>query len=100
MSATKTRSSETEVSILLRVLGGARGEFSPELARHILELGFSDRDKARMHDLVTRNQADALTPAEKEEMHAFGWVGDLLAILKSRARRSLGIKLKAHSEAL
>ena len=29
-----------------------------------------------MHDLAVRNQDDALTPAEKEEMHAFGKAGD------------------------
>jgi hypothetical protein len=52
-----------------------------------------------MHDLVVRNQADALTPAEKEEMHAFGKAGDLLAILKSKARRTLGIKLNAGADA-
>ena len=51
-----------------------------------------------MHDLAVRNQEDALTPAEKEEMHAFGKAGDLLAILKSKARRTLGIKLKNRTD--
>jgi hypothetical protein len=62
------------------------------MARHILGLGFSERDKARMHDLAVRNQEEALSPAEKEELFAFGKAGDLLAILKSKARRTLGIK--------
>ena len=43
-----------------------------------------------MHNLAVRNQDDALTPAEKAEMFAFGKAGDLLAILKSKARRTLG----------
>jgi hypothetical protein len=42
-----------------------------------------------MHDLAVRNQDDALSPVEKGELHAFGKAGSLLAILKSRARRSL-----------
>jgi hypothetical protein len=53
---------------------------------------FGERDKARMHDLAVRNQEDALTPAEKEEMFAYAKAGTLLGILQSRARRVLGIK--------
>jgi hypothetical protein len=45
-----------------------------------------------MHDLAVRNQEDALTPAEKEELFAYAKAGALLSILKSRARRSLRTK--------
>ena len=89
MPATTKHAAETEVTILARILGNERGQLPHDLARYILDLGFSDRDKARMHDLVVRNQDDALTPAEKEELFAFGKAGDLLAILKSKARRVL-----------
>lgn len=94
MATTSQHTGETEVTILARILGNERGQLPHELARYILTLGFSERDKARMHDLVVRNQDDALSPAEKEEMHAFGKAGDLLAILKSKARRTLGVKAK------
>jgi hypothetical protein len=99
MSTATTRNGEDEVRILARILGNENGQLPKDLARYILTLGFSDRDKSRMHDLVVRNQDDALTPAEKEEMHAFGKAGDLLAILKSKARRTLGIKLKTRTDA-
>ncbi|WP_337176096.1 hypothetical protein [Paludisphaera sp.] len=89
MATATSRREETEATILARVLGQGGGGFSPELARHILELGFSDRDKARMHDLAERNQSDALSPAEKEELLAFVKAGDILAVLKSRARLAL-----------
>ena len=92
MSTTTARPGESEVAILARVLGDERGRLPRDLARYILDLGFSDRDKARMHDLAVRNQDDALSPAEKEELFAFGKAGDLLAILKSKARRTLGIR--------
>jgi hypothetical protein len=94
MRTTTTHARENEVTILARVLGNERGQLSQEMARHILDLGFSDRDKARMHDLVVRNQDDALSPTEKQELFAFGRAGDVLAILKSKARRTLRIKLK------
>jgi hypothetical protein len=93
--STATRhATESEWRILARLLCNDDGEFPDEIARYILGLGFSDRDKARMHDLIVRNQNDELTPAEKEEMFAFGKAGDMLSILKSRARRKLGVKLE------
>lgn len=97
MNSAATHANENEVTILARVLGNDRGQLSPDMARHILDLSFSDRDMARMHDLAVRNQEDALTPAEKEELFAFGKAGDLLSILKSKARRTLGVKLEPRS---
>ena len=85
MNTAATHTSENEVTILARIiLGNEHSQLSPEMARHILDLRFSDRDKARMHDLAVRNQEDALSPAEKEEMLAFGKAGDLLAISSPR----------------
>src|SRR5437870_1763838 len=99
MNSATTQASENEVSILARILGNENGQFPNDLARYILDLKFSDRDKARMHDLAVRNQHDALTPPEKEELVAFGKAGDLLAILKSKARRTLGVKPQNHTPA-
>src|SRR4051812_3283141 len=90
MSAPHT--AENEVAILARVLGDDNGQLPGDLARYILDVTFSERDKARMHDLAVRNQKDELSPAEQEELSAFGKAGDLLAILKSKARRALGVK--------
>ena len=50
-----------------------------------------------MHDLAVRNQRDVLSAVEKEELLAFGRAGDLLSILKSKARRTLGTKLAPRS---
>jgi hypothetical protein len=97
MSATTSPPKENEVSILARVFCDEEGRLPVDLARSILGLGFSERDKSRMHDLAQRNQDDGLTPPEQEELSAFGRAGDLLAILKSKARRSLGIKLDERS---
>ncbi len=94
MNTVTTHASESEVTILARFLGDGNGQLPEDVARYILALTISERDKARMHDLAVRNQGDALTPAEKEEMHAFGKAATLLSILKSKARRTLGIKLK------
>jgi hypothetical protein len=82
----------TEVAILARLLGDEDGRLPPEIARYVLNLGFGEADKARMHDLALRNQDDALSPAEKEELFAYAKAGSLLSILKSKARRALNVK--------
>ncbi len=87
-------SADNEVTILARFLTNGDRPLPKTLARYILGLTINERDKARMHDLVVRNQNDALTPIEKKEMHDFGKAGDVLAILKSKARRTLGVKPK------
>ncbi len=99
MSTVTSPGSENEVTILARFLGNDDGQLPEDVARYILDLHVSERDKARMHDLAVRNQDDALTPAEKEEMHAFGKATTLLSILKAKARRTLGIKLQTRSNA-
>jgi hypothetical protein len=83
---------QSEVAILARVLGNEKGRLPPVMARYLLTLGFTEGEKARMHDLAVRNQEGALSPEEREEMFAYAKAGTLLSILKSRARRALKIK--------
>jgi hypothetical protein len=91
-TTTADHDSTSEISILARVLGNEKGRLSVAMARHILTLGFGEGDKARMHELAVRNQNNALTAAEKEELFAYTKAGTLLSILKSRARRVLKIR--------
>lgn len=84
-----SRAGPSEITILSRVLSNQQGQLSSELARYLLSVEFSSADKVRMHDLAVRNQDDALSPVEKEELLAYAKAGTLLAILKSKARRSL-----------
>ena len=83
--------SENEATILARFLDDEQGQMPADLARYILGRTLNDRDKARMHELAVRNQDDGLTTEEKEELHAFAKAATLLSILKSKARRRLGI---------
>lgn len=62
---------QSESTILARIFGDKLGQLPPEMAHYILDLDFNERDKARIHDLVNRNQEDLLDPTEKEELHAF-----------------------------
>jgi hypothetical protein len=85
LSTTTTRASESEVTILARILGNEHGQLPHALAGSILKLGFSDRDKVRMHGLWVSNPDDALSRTEKSERFAFAKGGDLLSIHKSKA---------------
>jgi hypothetical protein len=84
----------SEAGILARVMSDGLEQVPPDIVRYILELGFPDADKSRMHDLAVRNQSDGLSPAEREEMLAYAKAGTVLSILKVKARRVLGIKHK------
>jgi hypothetical protein len=92
MSTVAERTDDNEVTILARVFDDDRGLLPRALARAIVDAEFSERDKARMHDLAVRNQNDALSPREKEELIGFATAGTLLSILQSKARRTLKIK--------
>jgi hypothetical protein len=65
------------------------GDLNPDVARHLLTLGFSEEDKARMHNLAVRNQEGALAPAEVEELHIYAEIGCIFGILHSKARKVL-----------
>ena len=93
-TATAKDASQNEVTILARILGNDQNQLPADMARYILTLGFGKRDKARMHDLAVGNQDDALSPSDKEELVAYAKAGSLLSILKSKARRALGVKPK------
>jgi hypothetical protein len=66
-----------------------RGRMSKEAARRILDLAFTDADRARMHDLAERNRRGELLDDEEAELDHFCRVGTLLSILKLRAGRVL-----------
>jgi hypothetical protein len=80
--------STSEIAILGRILSNGK-EFAPELARHLLEQGFSDEDKQRINDLAERNQRGSLSPSELAELKGFADAGCLLGILHAKARRAL-----------
>jgi hypothetical protein len=62
---------------------------SVPVAQHVLALEFGDEDVARMRELAARNREGAITAAEREELDNFVRVGDLLALLQSKARKVL-----------
>ena len=97
-----SRINTSEVAILNRVIDPDKPTFSPESARDILALDFTQDDKERMHQLSIKAQEGSLTPDEENAINNYERVGHLINILQSKARRSLksrrgtNVRSKAH----
>jgi hypothetical protein len=86
---TETMTTYSEAAIFSRVLEPEKPLISPDAARSFLALDFSSTDRERLNVLSAKARAGSLTPDEDEELENFLRVGDLLAIMQSKARRSL-----------
>jgi hypothetical protein len=62
---------------------------SLEAARSLLRLDFAPEDKARMHELAAKAREGSLTGTEQEAIRNYERVGNLLALMKSKARQRL-----------
>lgn len=78
----------SEAAIFGRVVESA-GQWSRELAEHVLSLTISQVDRDRIDDLLGRNAEGGLSDAEQQELENFNHVADLLSLWQSRARRTL-----------
>ena len=81
----------SEIAIFARLIKANDGDLSRELARYILTLGFDEEDQARMRALAERNQEGTLAPKERVELQNYVKAGHMLALLHSKARRSLKV---------
>ena len=59
---------------------------TPEAARYVLGLDFQEHDRERMELLSGKANEGALTAAEQIELGSYCHVGDLLALIRSKAR--------------
>lgn len=79
----------TEGAIWSRLLQPESKALSLEAARSLLRLEFALEDKDRMHELAAKARDGSLTAAEQEEIRNYERVGNLLALMKSKARQRL-----------
>jgi hypothetical protein len=83
----------SEIAIFARLIKADRGDLSPELARYLLTLGFEEDDQVRMRELAERNQEGELSAGEQRELQNYVTAGHWLALLHSKARRSLKARM-------
>jgi hypothetical protein len=79
----------SEAVILSRVIEPEKPNMSPEAARALLELDFGAEDRSRMNELAAKARQGALSADEGQELDNYLGVGHLLALMQSKARRSL-----------
>lgn len=86
MSVAATNS---ELSILRRIVEPEQGNFPAAAAEAILRLDFNSRDRLRMQELLEKNRSGELTADEDEELENYCRVGRFLDLVRSKARHSL-----------
>ncbi len=81
--------SASESALWGRLLDTVGADLSPEAAHYILSLRFPQSDIDRMQELAEKARAGGLTLEEHIEMDNYERVGQVLSLLKSKARKSL-----------
>jgi hypothetical protein len=79
----------SEIAIFAHLIKSDEGNLTRGLARYPLTLGFDEDDQARMSDLAARNLEGNLARDEDEELLNYVKAGHMLALLQSKATRSL-----------
>lgn len=80
---------KTQARIWARIIDPEHGDLTPSAARFMLNLDLRPSDRRRVTVLNSKANEGSLTDAERTELEEYIRVGDLLAILQSKARRSL-----------
>jgi len=81
--------SATEADIFSRVIDPSNPTLTVDAAKALLELGYSEADHHRMAALARKSNDGTLSDEERREFEGYVFVGDILSMLKSKARLSL-----------
>jgi hypothetical protein len=87
--SSSTVSVDSDVAILSRLIAPDVENLPPAVARYILGLQFCQSDHDRMHALAAKAREGTLTTAEQSEVESYERIGHLVALLQSKARKSL-----------
>lgn len=79
----------SEAMLWGRLLDPVATDLSPEAARYLLGLQFPQSDVDRMQVLAEKAREGSLTLEEHIEMDDYERVGQVLSLMKSKARKSL-----------
>jgi hypothetical protein len=72
---------KSEAAIWARLIDA----LTPDAARYLLAFRFTDVDQSRMQDLAEKSEAGTLTDHEAREFDSYLHVGNLLAVMHSKA---------------
>lgn len=80
---------KSEAAILARALSYEEGNFSPELAEHVLTVGLTEADKRAAKQLADLAKSGTLTSEQSVELENYRRAGRIFELLKSKARIAL-----------
>src|SRR5216683_5387128 len=83
------RPTSSEAAILSRVIQRSSLALSPEAVKALLDLGFSEEDRKKMHELAVKNQQGRLSQDEERELDSYVRIGRFLDLLSAKAARLL-----------
>ena len=78
-----------EAAIWSRLMQAQKDDITPQVAEYLLSIAFAESDRYRMEELAVRSEAGTLTTEEQTEFDSYLHVGNLLAVMQSRARVAL-----------
>jgi len=79
-----------EAAIWARLIESQPEGLTPEAARYLLRFRFTENDQSRLQELAERSQDGTLTEEEGREFDSYLHIGNLLAVMQSKARLVLG----------
>jgi hypothetical protein len=82
-------SPNTEAAILTRIIQLGQRELTSDAARYLLSMQLPSSDEDRVNELSAKARAGSLTEAETQELDSYLRIGNLLAVMQSKARRLL-----------
>ena len=89
MATRQPLESNVEAAVIARSIHPERDDLSREAAEALLHFGLEREDLDRLHLLITKNQDDALTPAEKADLESYLRLSSIFDLMHAKARRSL-----------
>jgi hypothetical protein len=92
-------SKNTESAIWDRLMQSAGRKLSVPAARAFLRLEFTSADKDRMHELAAKARGGSLSTTEQKEIREYERAGNLLALMKSKARQRLKHAVRTNGSA-
>ena len=92
-----------EPVIWARLIQTPKEPISPEAARYLLSIDFSEADHSRMQELMDKSNEGALTSDEDAELDGYVNIANVLSVMHSRARvalRSAGFECSSDARSL
>jgi hypothetical protein len=81
---------EFEPAIWARLIQAPGMPISPDAARFLLSIEFSEADQERMQLLMDHSNEGTLSSAERAELDSYENIANVLSVMHSRARSALG----------